>query len=212
MPPKFNPEAPENASLITLFSSLGLSNNAAVNLVRTPKQSAPFKALIDDYDLAGKTFDDKQAAALVKLSATGGKLEPPERGFVVQKIVNGALKSPDQVTGRSSVIINRVELKEVAAVKYVEGNPSGTPIDDEAFDKACGVGKLASTCSGSKLIIRYRAISCSATGDAEVVHLFPSNRPRRLERFRTTHGRYQKQYFRPKVSYSNQAILSQLIS
>lgn len=101
MPPKFNPEAPENASLISLFSSLGLSNNAAVNLVRTPKQSAPFKALIDDYDLAGKTFDDKQAAALVKLSATGGKLSGEDRGFVVKKIVDGSLKSPDQVTGMS---------------------------------------------------------------------------------------------------------------
>lgn len=101
MPPKFNPEAPENASLISLFSSLGLSKNAAENLVRAPKQSAPFKALIDDYDLAGKTFDDKQAAALVKLSAIGGKLQSPERGFVVSKIVDGSLKSPDQVTGMS---------------------------------------------------------------------------------------------------------------
>jgi glutaminyl-tRNA synthetase len=101
MPPKFNPEAPENASLITLFSSLGLSNNAALNLVRTPKQSAPFKSLIDDYNLAGKTFDERQAAALVKLSATGGKLESPERGYVVGKIVDGSLKSPDQVTGMS---------------------------------------------------------------------------------------------------------------
>ena len=110
MPPKFNPEAPENASLISLFSSLGLSNNAAVNLVRTPKQSAPFKALIDDYDLAGKTFDDKQAAALVKLSATGGKLSSEDRGFVVRKIVDGSLKSPDQVTGMLSRV--RVELKD----------------------------------------------------------------------------------------------------
>lgn len=103
MPPKFNPEAPENASLISLFSSLGLSNNAAVNLVRTPKQSAPFKSLIDEYNLAGKSFDEKQAAALVKLSAIGGKLAPPERGYVVGKIVDGSLKSPDQVTGTSTL-------------------------------------------------------------------------------------------------------------
>lgn len=29
---------------------------------------------------------------------------------------------------------------ETAAVKFVEANPAGTPINDEAFDKACGVG------------------------------------------------------------------------
>jgi glutaminyl-tRNA synthetase len=101
MPPKFDPNSPENASLISLFESLGLTSNAATNLVRTPKSAAPFKALIDDYNLSGKSFDEKQAAALVKLSATGGKLQPPERGYVVDKIVNGALKSPDQVTGMS---------------------------------------------------------------------------------------------------------------
>jgi hypothetical protein len=28
----------------------------------------------------------------------------------------------------------------LAAVKFVEGNPAGTPINEEAFDKACGVG------------------------------------------------------------------------
>lgn len=99
MPPKFDPKSPENAALIDQFTSLGLSENAAVNLVRTPKQATPFKALIDEYSLGGRTFDEKQAAALVKLSAIGGGLQPPERGYVVDKIVGGALKSPDQVAG-----------------------------------------------------------------------------------------------------------------
>lgn len=110
MPPKFDPKAPENASLISLFESLGLSNNAAVNLVRTPKSATPFKALIDDYNLSGKSFDEKQASALLKLSATGGKLEGPDRGFVVEKIVKGDLKSPDQVTGMFTRRAKREEL------------------------------------------------------------------------------------------------------
>lgn len=109
MPPKFDPTSPENASLIAKFTALGLSNNAATNLVRTPKQATPFKALIDDYNLSGRSFDEKQAAALVKVSAVGGGLQPPERGYVVDKIVGGSLKSPDQVAGTSQVRAALVE-------------------------------------------------------------------------------------------------------
>lgn len=107
MPPKFDPKSPENASLIEQFTNLGLSNNAAVNLVRTPKQATPFKALIEDYNLSGRNFDEKQAAALVKLSAAGSGLQPPERGYVVDEIIGGSLKSPDQVTGESRVRATR---------------------------------------------------------------------------------------------------------
>lgn len=104
MPPKFDPKSPENAALIEQFTNLGLSNNAAVNLVRTPKQVTPFKALIDEYNLSGKSFDEKQAAALVKLSAVGSGLQPPERGYMVDKIVGGSLKSTDQVAGESGSV------------------------------------------------------------------------------------------------------------
>lgn len=99
MPPKIDPKSPDNAILVDQFKSLGLSENAAVNLVRTPKQAAPFKALIDEYNLSRRSFDEKQAAAFVKLSAIGGSLQPPERGYVVDKIIGDSLKSPDQVTG-----------------------------------------------------------------------------------------------------------------
>lgn len=27
-----------------------------------------------------------------------------------------------------------------AAIKYLESNPAGTPVDEAAFDKECGVG------------------------------------------------------------------------
>ncbi|KAL7421559.1 Glutaminyl-tRNA synthetase [Cryptotrichosporon argae] len=125
MPPKFDPTAPENATLISLFASLGLSSSAATELVRQPKSGAAFKALVDAHGLGGKTFDERQAQALVKLSAVGGKLCAEEKAYVVQKIEKGDLRAPDQVA---------------AAVKFLEGNPASTPINEEAFDKAAGVG------------------------------------------------------------------------
>ena len=99
MPAKFDPNSPENASLISLFTSLGLSANTAAELVRQSKSAAPFKALIDECGLEGSRLDEKRAGALVKLGTSGGNLGPGERGFVVGKIVKGDVKTPDQVAG-----------------------------------------------------------------------------------------------------------------
>lgn len=99
MPPKFDPTKPENAALISAFAALGLSTNSATELVRTPKSGKAFQALVDEYGLSGKTFEEKQANALVKLSAVGAKLSPEARKYVVDRIVGGDLKSPDQVAG-----------------------------------------------------------------------------------------------------------------
>ncbi|WRT66190.1 glutamine-tRNA ligase [Kwoniella shivajii] len=125
MPPKFDPKSPENAPLISLFQSLGLAEKSATELVRQPKSGVAFKSLIDEFQLNDKKYDEKTASALVKLSGSGGKLGPAEKGFVVKKIEEGEIKSADQVA---------------AAIKYVEGNPAGTPINEEEFNKACGVG------------------------------------------------------------------------
>ena len=103
MPPKSDPTTPENTSLITLFTSLGLSSNAATELVRQPKSGLAFKSLVDEYHLEGRTFDEKQATALVKLSSSGGKLGAGGRGYVVKRIEDGGLKSPDQVTGEPAL-------------------------------------------------------------------------------------------------------------
>lgn len=103
MPPKFDPNSPENASLISLFTSLGLAPNSAIELVKQPKSGAAFKGLIDEFHLEGKSLTEKQAASLVKLGTGSGKLGPAEKGFVVEKILAGDVKSPDQVTGESKV-------------------------------------------------------------------------------------------------------------
>ena len=99
MPPKFDADAPENASLISLFTSLGLPSNSATELVRQPKAGASFKSLVDEYHLDAVRLDEKQAGALVKLSASGGKLGREQKGFVVERVVKGDLRSPDQVIG-----------------------------------------------------------------------------------------------------------------
>ena len=103
MPPKFNPDDPATAALITLFTSLGVAPASATELVKQPKQGQAFKGLIEEFDLqdasADRKLDEKQAAALVKLATTGGKLGQAEKGFVVQKVLKGDLKSADQVTG-----------------------------------------------------------------------------------------------------------------
>lgn len=99
MPPKFDPNSPENAALITLFTQLGLSSKSASDIVRQPKQVAPLKALVEEFSLADKSLDEKQASALVKLSAGCGKLGQSEKAYIVDKVIKGDLKTGDQVSG-----------------------------------------------------------------------------------------------------------------
>lgn len=99
MPPKFDPTDPANASLIALFTQLGLPNTTATELVRQPKQGAAVKSLVETYKLENASLDEKQASAMVKLATGGGKLGEAEKGFVVQKVVKGDVKSADQVAG-----------------------------------------------------------------------------------------------------------------
>ncbi|KAL1405406.1 Glutaminyl-tRNA synthetase [Vanrija albida] len=124
MPPKFDPNSPESAALIKSFSELGLTDSTAKEVARKPKDAAALKALIEENKLSGRSFSATQAAALVKLSATGTKLTPEARAYIVERIAGGDLNSPDQVA---------------AAIKYLEASPS-LPVDTAAFNKATGVG------------------------------------------------------------------------
>ena len=99
MPPKFDPKAPEVKELTDLFEKVGLTNKAATDLVRQPKSAAPFKALVDEYNLSSSMLDEKVAATLVKLSGGMSKLGPAEKGYAVERIVAGDIKTPDQVSG-----------------------------------------------------------------------------------------------------------------
>lgn len=99
MPPKFDLNSPEVKELVELFTKVGLTYKASTDLVRQPKSATPFKALVEDFQLANESHDEKTASNLVKLSAGCAKLEQGEKGYAVQKILNGDLKTADQVAG-----------------------------------------------------------------------------------------------------------------
>ena len=105
MPPKFDPSSPENAPLIALFESLGLAPNSATELVRQPKSRSSFKTFIEDFDLGGHHFDEKQAAGLVKLSSSSGKLGHDKTRYVVSRVEDGSLRSVDQINGMYRLVI-----------------------------------------------------------------------------------------------------------
>jgi glutaminyl-tRNA synthetase len=99
MPPKFDPKDPATATLIARFTNLGLAPPTATELVRQPKAYAALGGLMDEYGLNDKSFDERTAGALVKLSGVGAKLGPGEKGYIIKRIEEGAIKSPDQVAG-----------------------------------------------------------------------------------------------------------------
>ncbi|TCD70441.1 hypothetical protein EIP91_003522 [Steccherinum ochraceum] len=122
MPPKTAPSAETN-DLIELFKSLGLTQAKAAEAAKNPKNAATLKDIIDKHALIGKNVEEKQAVLLATLAVSGSKLAEAERAYAVDAILDGRLKSTDQVT---------------AASKYLEAN--ALPIDHADFDKQCGVG------------------------------------------------------------------------
>ncbi|THH31316.1 hypothetical protein EUX98_g2879 [Antrodiella citrinella] len=122
MPPKSTPSS-ETTELIELFKSLGLTQAKAAEAAKNPKGAATLREIIDKHGLKGKNVEEKQAVLFAALAVSGSKLAVPERTYAVDAILDGRLKSTDQVT---------------AAAKYLEAN--ALPIDHVDFDKQCGVG------------------------------------------------------------------------
>ncbi|KAG8998880.1 hypothetical protein FRB93_013447 [Tulasnella sp. JGI-2019a] len=123
MPPKFDPKDPVIAELIASFQAIGLSSAKATDAARNPKNAAALKGLIVTNDLTAASLDEKRASLIATLAIQTGNLGEKERAYAVDAIVNGRLKSVDQVS---------------AATKYLEGHT--TPIDETSFNEACGVG------------------------------------------------------------------------
>ncbi|CAL1701118.1 unnamed protein product [Somion occarium] len=123
MPPKAALSA-EIAELIELFKSIGLTQSKAAEAAKSPKSASTLKDIIQKHGLIEKNLEEKQAVLLATLAVQGAKLGDVERGYAVDAILDGRLKSTDQVS---------------AAVKYLEAHP--LPIDQSDFDKSCGVGK-----------------------------------------------------------------------
>ncbi|KAG9100529.1 hypothetical protein FRC07_010401, partial [Ceratobasidium sp. 392] len=120
MPPKFDPNDPAVAELISLFQSIGLSPPKATEAARS-KSAPSLKDLIQTHNLDTKSLDEKQALSIQ--SVAGTKLGPAEKAYAVDAIIDRRIKSPEQLS---------------AALKYLGTHPA--PVNDAEFDKECGVG------------------------------------------------------------------------
>lgn len=123
-PPKSNPAASD--TFIPLFKSIGLSQAKAAEAAKNAKSANILCNLIVSYDLTETRLDEKQATLITALAGQLAKtesVEPSEQDFAVKTILQGKLKSVDQVN---------------AAVKYLE--ISKAPINELEFDTECGVG------------------------------------------------------------------------
>ncbi|KAL9712895.1 Glutaminyl-tRNA synthetase [Leucoagaricus gongylophorus] len=117
---------PENESHVRFFESFGLTTAKALEAAKSPKPANILKELIEQINLGVKDFGQETGVLLVTLAIELSKSPSctnTEREYVLKRIVNGDLKTVDQVN---------------AAVKFVDINRS--PVNDKEFDGACGVG------------------------------------------------------------------------
>ncbi|KAF9651208.1 glutaminyl-tRNA synthetase [Thelephora ganbajun] len=124
MPPKLTPTTEEIDALAAKFETIGLNKAKAKDAAKSPKIAEPLKHLVEAFKLSERSVSDKQASLLVYFAPPSSKLpSDQERGYIIDKIIDGKLKSTDQVN---------------AAIKYFEAHPP--PVDNSAFDYECGVG------------------------------------------------------------------------
>ena len=98
MPPKATTSA-DTAELIELFKSIGLTQAKAAEAAKSAKSAATLKDVIEKKHLADKNLDEKTSVLLATLAVQSSKLGEPERDYVVDAILDGRLKSTDQVSG-----------------------------------------------------------------------------------------------------------------
>lgn len=106
MPPKFNANDPETAAQITTFKSIGLSDAKATEVARSPKQAVILSSLIDKVGLVQRKesgeLDDKKTSLILALcvaAASASKLEEEGTVYALEAILDGRLKSNEQVSG-----------------------------------------------------------------------------------------------------------------
>jgi glutaminyl-tRNA synthetase len=91
--------SPETAAYIELFKSIGLTQAKAAEAAKSAKSAALLQRLIEKHELTGGRIDEKQAGLVAALAVQGAKMEEDERGYIVDAIIHGRLKSNDQVNG-----------------------------------------------------------------------------------------------------------------
>ena len=92
-------DAPETAELIELFKKIGLTQAKAAEAAKSAKSASTLKSIIETHDLVSKSLDEKQAVLLAALAVQGSKLGEGERSYAVAAVLDGRLKTTDQVAG-----------------------------------------------------------------------------------------------------------------
>ncbi|KAI8391013.1 tRNA synthetases class I, catalytic domain-containing protein [Radiomyces spectabilis] len=108
--------------LIPVFTKIGLSEQKAKDTAKNKKLAPMLEAVIDDANAREAGCDKDVGNLLYNLASTITKDAQSHRAYMVKRIVNGDLKTADQVA---------------AAIKYCEQVDT---IDDKNFDEAAGVG------------------------------------------------------------------------
>ncbi|KAG8725870.1 hypothetical protein FRC12_023946 [Ceratobasidium sp. 428] len=103
MPPKFDPNDPAVAELISLFQSIGLSSTRATEAARS-KSAPALKDTIQTHSLDTKNLDEKQALSIQSVVTQGAKLGPAEKSYAIGAIVDRKIKSPEQLSGELDVV------------------------------------------------------------------------------------------------------------
>jgi glutaminyl-tRNA synthetase len=91
----------ETAAYIDLFKSIGLSQAKASEAAKSAKSAALLQGLIERHALTGGRIDEKKAGLVAALAVQGAKIGEGEQGYVIYAIIDGRLKSTDQVNGGS---------------------------------------------------------------------------------------------------------------
>ena len=106
MAPKPTPTAEEIDVLKAKFEAIGLNQAKAKDAAKSPKIAEPLKHLVETFKLSERSINDKQASLLVHFAPPSSKLAgDQERGYIVDKIVDGKLKSTDQVNGKPDILV-----------------------------------------------------------------------------------------------------------
>lgn len=97
---KFDSNDPAVAAVIAQFQSIGLTQAKATDVARNPKNSASLSDLVSKNSLQDKGIDAKRGALLTTLAVSGQQLDESGRSYICGAIVDGRLKSEDQIAGQ----------------------------------------------------------------------------------------------------------------
>ncbi|WFD00806.1 glutamine--tRNA ligase [Malassezia yamatoensis] len=122
MAPKLDVNDPQVKSLLELFAKISLTGQRAEDTVKNAKYARSLEQVIHALKLDEANLDAKTSSAVVVAASSGADLDATKREYVVKRVLNGDLKSSDQIQ---------------TAVKYVA---SHSTIDPTEFDQECGVG------------------------------------------------------------------------